>query len=52
MLNLPIRKVPGVGKINEQILKGLGIITWQQVIDKATEIFINFTENSVEFLLR
>ena len=52
MLSLQIRKVPGVGKINEQILTGLGIITCKQVLEKATEIFINFTENSVEFLLR
>ena len=52
LADLPIKKVPGVGKVNEMILNGLGIMTGKDVLEKATEIFINFTENALEFLIR
>jgi len=52
--DLPVRKVPGIGKINEHILAGLGIIYCRDVvlIEKACEIYINFTENAFDFLLK
>jgi DNA polymerase kappa len=51
---LPVRKVPGVGKINEHILAGLGIVYCRDVvhIEKASEIYINFTENAFDFLIK
>ncbi|CAI2364410.1 unnamed protein product [Moneuplotes crassus] len=52
LMKLPIRKVPGVGKVNELILSGLGINTCEEVLQKGVEVFINFTENSFEFLAR
>ena len=54
MSDFPVRKVPGVGKINEQILAGLGIIQCKDVInrDKACDIYINFTENAFDFLIK
>jgi|LauGreDrversion4_2_1035121.scaffolds.fasta_scaffold226698_4 DNA polymerase kappa len=52
MADLPVRKVPGIGKINEQILSGLGIVKCKDVIEKAAEIFINFTENAFDFLMK
>ena len=52
MMKLLVRKLPGVGKVNEQILSGLGIETCRDVVEKAPEIFLNFTENAFDFLMR
>jgi len=52
MMKLPVRKLIGVGKVNEQILLGMGIEKCEQVIEKAIDIFINFTENAFEFLIK
>jgi nucleotidyltransferase/DNA polymerase involved in DNA repair len=52
MANLPVRKLIGVGKINEQILLGMGIEKCGQILNKAIDIYINFTENAFEFLLK
>lgn len=52
MRKLLLRKLPGVGKINEQILLGLGLELCGDIQKKATEIFINFTENAFDFLIR
>lgn len=46
MHEIPIRKIPGIGKLNEKILNGLGIVKCKDILDKATEIFVNFTENA------
>lgn len=48
----PIRKVPGIGKINEMILNGLGIYYCQDLIDKCTEVFVNYSCNAFEFLMK
>jgi nucleotidyltransferase/DNA polymerase involved in DNA repair len=37
MMKLLVRKLPGVGKVNEQILSGLGINTCRDVVEKAPE---------------
>jgi nucleotidyltransferase/DNA polymerase involved in DNA repair len=42
----PVRKVPGIGKTNEQILKGMGVFKCKDILSKATEIFVNFSENA------
>ena len=52
MRNLPVRKLVGVGKVNEQILLGMGINICQDIIDKAVDIYINFTENAFDFLIK
>ena len=49
---LPIRKLPGVGRVNEQILAGMGITYCPDSIEHATEIAINFTANAFDFLIR
>ena len=49
---LPTRKLVGVGKVNEQILLGMGIEKCSDIYDKAVDIYINFTENAFEFLLK
>lgn len=41
-----IRTIPGIGKINETIMAGMGIESCQDVIDKATELYINFSPNA------
>lgn len=39
MKDLPVRKVPGVGKVNEHILAGLNIYSCKDLIEKATEVY-------------
>jgi DNA polymerase kappa len=50
--SLPVRKIPGVGKVNEMILAGLNIYTCKDLIDRAAAIYINFTERAFDFLVR
>lgn len=52
MMKLLVRKLPGVGKVNEQLLAGMGIEMCRHVIEKASEIYLNFTENAFDFLIR
>ena len=52
MEKLPIRKLPGVGKINEQILAGMGIEYCPDTLEQAVDLIINFTPNAFEFLIR
>jgi DNA polymerase kappa len=52
MGNLPVRKLNGVGKVNEQILLGMGIEMCSAIIEKAIDIYINFTENAFEYLIK
>lgn len=51
-MNLSIRKIPFVGRMQELTLNALGIHKCQDVIDKATEIAIAFTERASSFLFR
>jgi DNA polymerase kappa len=48
---MPIRKVPGIGKMNEIILNGLGINECKDIVAKAAEIYVNFSENAFQFLV-
>ena len=52
MKDLPVRKVPGVGKVNEHILAGLNIYNCKDLIEKATEVYVTFTEYAFEFLIK
>lgn len=52
MKHLPVRKLVGVGKVNEQILLGMGIKICDDVLEKAMDIYINFTENAFDFLIK
>ena len=52
MSNLLVRKLPGVGKVNEQILAGLGIVKCSDAIKCATNVYINFTVNAFDFMIR
>lgn len=49
--------MPGVGKVNEFILKGLGLnvcsdVTQGEDFDNACKIFINFSEAAFDFLFK
>ena len=46
MMSQPVRKIPGIGKINETILAGIGIETCRDVVEKATDIYVNFSLNA------
>lgn len=52
MRDLPVRKVPGIGKVNEHILAGLNIYSCKDLIEKATEVYATFTEWAFEFLVQ
>lgn len=52
MNDLPIKKLQGIGKVTEMIMHGLGIFTCADLILKASEIYLNFTENVFEFLIK
>ena len=46
-----IRKIPGIGKVNEMILKGIGVQTCKDIVSKGAEIYLNFTPNAWSFLM-
>lgn len=52
MKDLPVRKIPGVGKVNEHILSGLNIYSCYDLVEKATEVFVTFTDFAFEFLVK
>lgn len=45
MRDLPISKLQGVGKVHHMILTGLGINTCKDMISKATDVYVSYTEN-------
>lgn len=52
MSKKPIRKIPGIGSVNEQLLIGLGVHNCEDILSKKKEIKICFTENSFEFFIK
>lgn len=52
MSELSVRKLPGVGKVNELILGGLQIYTGKDLLSKSAEIFVCFTEKAFDFLVK
>ena len=49
--SLPIRKVGGIGNVQEQLLKGVGVRTCQDLYERRAEIRLLFSELSTEFYL-
>ncbi|CAD8145288.1 unnamed protein product [Paramecium octaurelia] len=47
---LPIRKIPGIGNITEQILSGLNFNTCKDVRDRADELYVIFTPKTFEYI--
>ena len=52
MRDLPVRKLPGVGKVNEHILAGLNIYYCKDLVERATDVYATFTEWAYEFLIK
>ncbi|CDW84079.1 dna polymerase iv kappa [Stylonychia lemnae] len=52
MRNLPIDKLMGIGKVHQRVLTGLGILTCKDMVDKATEIYVNYNESQFQFFLK
>jgi DNA polymerase kappa len=52
MKDLPVRKIPGVGKVNEHILSGLNIYSCSDLVEKSTEVYVTFTDWAFEFLVK
>ncbi|XP_019387774.1 PREDICTED: DNA polymerase kappa isoform X1 [Crocodylus porosus] len=44
--DLPIRKVPGIGKVTEKLLKALGILTCSELYQQRAPISLLFSETS------
>jgi DNA polymerase kappa len=47
-----VRKIPGIGKVLEKVLNGLGIVKCQDILDRRLELSVVMSENSLNFLLR
>ncbi len=45
MKNLPIKNLLGVGRVHNSILSGLGINTCKDMIEKACDVYVCYTEN-------
>ncbi len=52
MNNLPISKVPGIGKVHQRILSGLGIVKCKDIVDKAADLYVCYTENQFRFFIK
>jgi len=48
---MEVRKIPGIGRMTELTLNGLGVRTCNDVIKKAAEILIAFKEGTARFLI-
>ncbi|KAM6290058.1 DNA polymerase kappa [Aegotheles albertisi] len=46
MKDLPIRKVPGIGKVTEKMLKALGIVTCSELYQQRALLSLLFSESS------
>ncbi|KAL4479510.1 hypothetical protein ABPG72_011832 [Tetrahymena utriculariae] len=51
MKDLPIRKIPGIGNVTEQILKGIGIDSCSQILERIIDIKICFKDLSFDHLV-
>lgn len=47
---LPVRKIPGIGGVNEQILKGIGIETCGDILLKKAEIWLTMSHKFCRFV--
>lgn len=46
-----VRKIPGIGSVNEYYLKGLGIETGKDILDNIDTLTICFSRLSTEFFI-
>jgi len=51
MQKLPVRKVPGIGRMTELVLNNLGIVTCQDIVQKAAELAIAYSEAGAQNLI-
>lgn len=51
MADKKIRKIPGIGPVNEYYLKGLGIESAQDILDNVDILTICFSKSSTEFFV-
>lgn len=51
MKDLPIRKIPGIGNVTEQILKGIGIEKCSQILERIIDLKICFRDTSYDHLV-
>lgn len=52
MRKLSVRKIPGIGRMTELVLASLDVYSCEDVLNKAVEIQICFSEKTSYFLLR
>lgn len=52
MKKLSVRKIPGIGRMTELVLAALDIYTCADILEKAVEIFVSFSERTTLFLFR
>lgn len=51
MMEQKIRKIYGIGPVNEYFLKGLGIETAKDILKNSDTLAICFSENTCEYFL-
>lgn len=51
MLDKKLRKIPGIGPVNEYYLKGLGIETGKDILDNVDILTICFSKLSTDFFV-
>jgi len=52
MKDLSVRKIPGIGRMTELILAAMDIYKCSDILAKAVEVSIAFTEKTSYFLIR
>ena len=52
MKQLDIRKIPGIGNVNEQLLKGLQINTCGDILENSENIKICFPDKTFKFFIK
>ncbi|TKY86388.1 hypothetical protein EX895_004537 [Sporisorium graminicola] len=51
MRDLPCRKIPGIGRVNERILESLGVTTCGEIWNKRVELWLAF-DGKIEWLIK
>ena len=52
MKTLSVRKIPGIGRMTELTLASLEVFTCADILEKACEIYVSFSERTSHFLFR
>lgn len=52
ILPLKIRKIPGIGKVLEHMLNGLGVMTCADILQKKVELSFVFTDTTYQFVMK